>query len=394
MHRIASYILVFAVSLLAAIGIVMLTSTSYHLMEKGAQEYSKVTHQSVWLVISSIAALGAALVNHQRLYQLRWWIFGASLVGLVMCYIPFFAEEVNGASRWISLHSFGIKRPSFQPSELAKLSIAILLAGWYSRHEPGTREFRVGFLYPALMVGITLILIAGEVDLGTAALIGAVGGAMMFAAGTRWLYLVSVGTTLLVALASFLYFLAQTPNRTMSNRTERVMAFLDLEKFKDGLGLQQWRALIAFGSGSLEGVGLGYGKQKRGFLPESVTDFIFPNIGEEFGLYGTCFVLGMFVLVLLAGMSIAKHAPDRFSRLLAFGITLTLALEALINMGVTTALLPNKGLPLPFVSYGGTNLLFAMMSIGILVNIHRHSPRPEKKLLLDTRRGGMRPAVG
>lgn len=386
MHRIASYILVFAVSLLAAIGIVMLTSTSYHLMEKGAQEYSKVGHQSAWLVISSIAALGAALVNHQRLYRLRWWIFGASLVGLGMCYIPFFAEEVNGASRWISLHSFGIKRPSFQPSELAKLSIAILLAGWFSRHEPGTREFRVGFLYPALMVGITLILIACEVDLGTAALVGAVGGSMMFAAGTRWMYLVPVAAMVVIGFVSAV--------RLMPNRVERIMAFLDLEKFKDGLGLQQWRALIALGSGSLEGVGLGYGKQKRGFLPESVTDFIFPNIGEEFGLYGTCFVLVMFVLVLLAGMSIAKHAPDRFSRLLAFGITLTLALEALINMGVTTALLPNKGLPLPFVSYGGTNLLFAMVSVGILVNIHRHSPRAEKKLLLDTRRGGMRPAAG
>jgi cell division protein FtsW len=164
-----------------------------------------------------------------------------------------------------------------------------------------------------------------------------------------------------------------------------------LEKYKDGLGLQQWRALIALGSGSIEGLGLGNGKQKRGFLPESVTDFIFPNIGEELGLYGTGFVLLLFVGILLAGISIAKNAPDRFSRLLSFGITVTLALEAIINMGVTTALLPNKGLPLPFVSYGGTNLLFAMAGIGILMNIHRHSPRVQKKLLLDTRRGGMRP---
>jgi cell division protein FtsW len=208
---------------------------------------------------------------------------------------------------------------------------------------------------------------------------------MMFAAGTRWWYLGPVAT---VVIGGFVGAV-----RLMPNRVERIMAFLDLEKFKDGLGLQQWRALIALGSGSVEGVGLGFGKQKRGFLPESVTDFIFPNIGEEFGLYGTAFVLLMFVCILVAGMIIAKNAPDRFSRLLAFGITVMIALEAIINMGVTTALLPNKGLPLPFVSYGGTNLLFAMASIGVLMNIHRHSPRAQKKLLLDTRRGGMRPAT-
>jgi cell division protein FtsW len=385
MHRAAPYMIVFAVSLLAAIGIVMLTSTSYHLMEKGAQEYAKVEHQSMWLIVAALAAVGMALIHYRWLYRLRWWIFGAALVGLGMCFIPFFASEVNGATRWISLHSFGLPRPTFQPSELAKLAIAIALAGWFSRHEPGIKEFRDGFLYPALMVGVTLVAIAAEVDLGTAALVGALGGAMMFAAGTRWAYLVPVAIAMVGGFVGAV--------RLMPNRVERIMAFLDLEKYKDGLGLQQWRALIALGSGGIEGEGLGMGKQKRGFLPESVTDFIFPNIGEEFGLYGTAFVLLLFVCILVAGMSIARHAPDRFSRLLAFGITLTLALEAVINMGVTTALLPNKGLPLPFVSYGGSNLLFAMIGIGILMNIHRHSPRPEKKLLLGTRRGSMRPAV-
>ena len=372
MKHVSVYLLVFAVSLLAGLGIIMLTSTSFFLEEKGAQDYSKVGTQTAWLIIGSAAAVAMAFISHHRLYRLRWWLLGAAFVGLLLCYIPFFAQEVNGASRWISLHSFGLPRPTFQPSELAKLAVVIALAGWFSRHEPETREFAGGFLYPGLIVAVTLLLIAGEVDLGTAALVGAVGGTMMFVAGTRWIFLVPV------ALAMIGGFCAVV--RLMPNRMERIMAFMDLEKYKDGLGLQQWRALIAMGNGGLHGTGLGDGRQKHGYLPESVTDFIFPNIGEEFGLWGALAVVAMFVLLLLAGMSIARHAPTRFSRLLAFGITLTLALEAVINMGVTTALLPNKGLPLPFVSYGGSNLLFALISIGILVNIHRHIPRVRNDL--------------
>lgn len=385
MNRASVYVLVFAVSVLAALGIVMLTSTSFFGDEKGAEAYVKVAHQAKWLVVGIGVAVGMACLDHRLLYRHRWWIFGTSLLTLALCYWPFLAEEKNGASRWLSLHSFGLSNPTFQPSELAKLALAIALAGWFSRHEPATKELKGGFLMPGGMVGITLLLIAGEVDLGTAALVGALGGGMMFVAGTRWIYLAPV-CALVVGAFAFVV-------KHMPNRVERILAFLDLEKYKDGLGLQQWRALIALGTGGTSGVGLGDGRQKRGFLPESVTDFIFPNVGEEFGLWGALFVVVLFVLILLAGMSIAHHAPERFSRLLAFGITLTLALEAIINMGVTTALLPNKGLPLPFVSYGGSSLVFAMAGIGILVNIHRQTPHVRRKDLLGTVRGGMRPAA-
>jgi len=177
--------------------------------------------------------------------------------------------------------------------------------------------------------------------------------------------------------------------KLMPNRVERVMAFMDLEKYKDGLGLQQWRSMIAFGTGGMDGVGLGNGRQKMMGLPEAHTDFIFPMVGEELGFGGAIFVVLLFVLIIFAGINIAHRAPDRFGRLLAFGITLTLALEALMNMGVTTSLLPNKGLPLPFVSKGGSSLLFAMAGVGILINIHRHGLPGRKNDLPLTRRRRM-----
>lgn len=386
MHRASLYAVLFSVSLLCAAGIVMLASTGYYLDDGDVQTYATMRNQATWLAVSLVAAVVAALVSPAKLYEYRWWLLGVAVVGLLMCYVPFFAKEVNGARRWISPHSFGFDRPSFQPSEVAKLAIVIALAGWFARHEPLTREFVKGFVLPGAMLMGTVLLVAGEVDLGTAALMTAVGVCLMYVAGTRWYYLMSIVVAAGGALALAIRF---TPNRVA-----RILAFLDLEKYKDDVGLQQWRALMALGTGATEGVGAGDGRMKRGFLPESETDFIFPNIGEEHGLIGTLLIVGLFVGLVVAGMIIASRAPTRFMRLLAFGITVTLALEAIINMGVTTALLPNKGLPLPFVSYGGTNLLFAMISVGILIGIHRRTPRTAaSKDLLDTRRGGMRALV-
>lgn len=374
MARANAYILIFAVSLLAALGVVMLASTSYFLDEGSGIAYSKLRSQCLWLTIAGVAAFVMALFRYQMLYTYRWWIYGAAVVSLSLCYVPFFAEEVNGASRWLSLHSLGFSRLHFQPSELGKLACVIVLGGWYVRYESLTRKFAGGFVLPGGLVLVLTLLIAGEVDLGNAALVGTLGFGLMFVAGACWRYLLPVVILGPVGLGLII--------KVMPNRVERIMAFLDLEKYKDGLGMQQWRSLIAFGSGGMEGLGLGNGRQKMLYLPEAHTDFIFPMIGEELGLYGTGLVLLTFAIVIYAGMSIARNAPDRFGRFLAFGITLTFALETLINMGVTTALLPNKGLPLPFVSYGGSSLLFAMIGAGILINIHRQSSHESKKDLL------------
>ena len=381
MSRASVYLLISSVSLLVLLGMVMLASTSFYVQEKNAEAYSMLWQQGVWVGLSIALAVFLALFSYARLFLYRWWIFGASLLGLVLCFVPYIGVEVNGASRWIGLRALGLPMLQFQPSEMAKLATVIVLAGWFSRHAPMTREFKSGFIIPGMMIFVPMVLVAMEVDLGSAILIGAVGGGMMFVAGTRWVYLVPVGSALLAGLYSVV--------KLMPNRVERVMAFLDLEKYKDGLGLQQWRSMIAFGSGGIDGVGLGNGRQKMMGLPEAHTDFIFPMVGEELGFGGTMFVVSLFVMIVFAGINIAHRAPDRFSRLLAFGITLTMALEALMNMGVTTSLLPNKGLPLPFVSKGGSSLLFAMAGIGILINIHRHGLPGRKNDLPLTRRRRM-----
>jgi cell division protein FtsW len=229
-----------------------------------------------------------------------------------------------------------------------------------------------GFLIPLGIVSTALVLILLEVDLGTTALIGATMFVMMFVAGTHpaWLGLLSLG-----GLAGMLFVATRMPERM-----GRLAAFMDPERYKDDAGLQQMQALIAWGSGGMEGLGLGNGRQKMLYLPYAHTDFIFPMIGEELGLRISLLVVFLFVAIIVCGMMIALHAKDRYGLLLGSGIVSLLGLQAAVNIGVTTSLLPNKGLPLPFVSYGGSNLAACLFGIGLLLNIYRQGVlEPAKK---------------
>jgi len=363
---------------LTVIGVVMLASTSFYIDEAGGENYYTLRQHSMWLGLAFAACVVGAMVDYHVFYRLRWWIFVATVIVLALCFTPMFGESVNGAARWISLKKFGLRAIHFQPSEFAKLSAAIVLAGWFARQEPLTREFVGGFLKPSLIVATLTLLIGAEVDLGSAALVAAVGGGMMFVAGTRLRFLAPVFLVFLIGFGAVV--------KTMPNRVERIMAFLDLEKFRDGLGLQQWRSLLAFGSGGLRGLGLGNGRQKMNYLPEAHTDFIFPMVGEEFGLIGTTIVVVLFALLIIGGLLVAHRTQDRFGKLLAFGLVFMLGLEALMNMGVTTALLPNKGLPLPFVSYGGSSLVAALLGVGILLNIHHQTSAADHGRIRTARR--------
>jgi len=360
--------LILAVALLTGLGITMLASTSFFAKEEGAQEYVTVWKQVMWVGMSLVACLVMALIDYNRWYKWRWWVLGMAGVGLLICYEwhlsqllgfkPQLAKRVNGAARWI-----GIGSMTLQPSELAKIALIMALAGWFATCQDLERTLKHGLLMPGLIIGGVVLMIGGEVDLGNAAVAAAVGTGIMFVAGTRWQYLASIIGAGIAGLAVGINY--------APNRFERVISIFDLEKYKDGIGLQQWVSWLAFGSGGMEGRGLGEGRMKLSYLPEAHTDFIFPMVGEELGLWGVIGTVAAFVVLIFAGMCISAYAPNRFGKLLGFGLSFLLGLEALLNMGVTTALLPNKGLPLPFVSYGGSSLLAAMMAIGILINIHR-----------------------
>lgn len=358
MHRRTAYILMASMMSLLVIGIVMLQSTGAFARDSHGDMYFFVKRQGMWMVVGFAALVVAALVDY------RWWarlwpaVYGLAVILLILCFIPPIGMKINGAWRWIDL-GFA----SFQPSELGKVAVLMFLAWWYHRYEAEAREFWRGFILPMLGAGVIMALIAAEVDLGTAALIGTTTLAVMFVAGAglRWLAgLFALGLGLLtVAIFS------------IEERMGRLIAFLDPEKYRLEEGLQQWQALLAFGAGGIEGMGLGEGRQKMLYLPYAHTDFIFPMIGEELGLRFTLLTVLCFLLIMLSGVLIAMNARDRFGMLLGFGITILLTLQACINIGVTTSLLPNKGMPLPFISYGGSNLAISMMFIGILLNIHR-----------------------
>lgn len=375
MSRPSIILLSVAVVGLLTVGFVMLGSAGYYTAEGGDSDYDLVRKQFACFGLGGILAVGAAMLDYRRWLNWRWQLLGIAVVTLVLCFIPHIGVRVNGASRWIGLGSFRV-----QPSEFAKVAIVMVLAAWYARYEPHTRSFGRGFAIPALIIGIIGGLIGAEMDLGSAAITVAVGVALMFVAGAKLRYLPLIGTAGILVLAAMI---ATTPNRL-----HRVMGFasdlpyasqlIDMKKLPpdqvkeiQAKKLQQQHAKLAFGSGGQDGTGPGMGRMKLYSLPEAHTDFIFAMVGEELGLNGTLWVVLCYILLLIAGLHISACAPDRFGRLLGFGLTFLLAIQGLVNMGVVTSVLPNKGLVLPFVSYGRSNLVMTMVCIGILCNIHR-----------------------
>lgn len=367
MHRKSAYFLFLAVLGMLVIGIVMLFSTSAFAKDSHGDMYFFVKRQAVWLCVGFVVCAVAAIVDYH--FWLRtWWIwFGLALVALAFCFVPHFGMRINGSRRWVALGP-----ATFQPSEIAKVAVIFFLAAWFGAREKESSRLLQGFVIPFAIVCTVLVLIVTEVDLGTTALIGATMFVVMFVAGTHPALL---GLLSLCGLGG-IFFVATH----MSERMGRLAAFMDPERFKDDAGLQQMQALIAWGSGGMEGLGLGNGRQKMLYLPYAHTDFIFPMIGEELGLRISLLVVFLFVVIIVCGLMIALHAKDRPGLLLGCGIVSLLGLQAAVNIGVTTSLLPNKGLPLPFVSYGGSNLAACLFGIGLLLNIYRQGVlEPAKK---------------
>ena len=358
MHRKSAYILFLAVLALLVIGIVMLFSTSAFAHDSHGDVYFFIKRQAVWVGIGLVVCIFAALVDY-HFWQRTWSLwFALALAALALCYVPHIGMRLNGSRRWV-----GWGPATFQPSELGKLAAIFFLAAWFARYEKPHGNVLFGLILPLAIISLPAGLVLGEVDLGTTALIGTTTFVVMFVAGANPLWLGAVSFAVLSAL---LVIATQ-----ISERMGRLSAFLHPEHFKEDAGLQQMQALIAWGSGGMEGLGLGNGRQKMLYLPYAHTDFIFPIIGEELGLRFSLLVVFLFVMIIVCGIMIALHAKDRFGLLLGCGVVSLLALQAAVNIGVTTSLLPNKGLPLPFISYGGSNLVACMFGIGLLLNIYR-----------------------
>ena len=363
--RYSIFLLILSVVFLVGIGLVMLASTSPW-VEPEHMEYAHVKKQVSFLVIGTIGAVMAALIPFDWYSRGVWGFFAVAVILLILCYVPGVGIEVNGSYRWIK---FPFLR-QFQPSEPSKIVLTLMVAWWMVKQCAEPQQYLRGFFYPLLILSIPAALIFMEKDMGTTAVIIASAFLLLFVAGTRWWLLLSSAVLGVGGLIAFVHMLG-------GNRAARLLAFQDLEATKLDYGLQQWRSLLAFASGGVNGVGLGNGAEKHGYLPFAHTDFIFPIIGEELGLAATLAVILAFVLIAVAGLLIAQRAPDRFMSLVAVGLTANIVIPAAVNVGVATAMLPNTGLPLPLVSYGGTNLIFTLVSVGLLCGVYLRSSYQE-----------------
>lgn len=373
--KVAVTTLAFCVAALLALGLVMLYSSSMVMIDRhthteiGAR---MLQMQFVWCAFGAVVCAVLATLDYEILRKFAWPIFMATLFLSGLVFIPHIGMKINGAHRWIR-----IPGASFQPSEIVKIGLIIMVA-WYVDHsQRKMNTFKRGVFVPGLIIGVALCAIFIEPDRGTTILLAVVTGAMLFLGGVRWMHLIPVG---LLAAAALAFSLAHD-----AMRSGRISAWLHPEQHMSGAALQAEQAKIAIGSGGVLGLGLGDGRQKLGFLPEIHSDFIFANIGEELGLVATAGVVLAFLVIALCGIYIALHAREPFGSQLAIGVTCLISLQAIINIGVVTSLLPNKGLALPFISSGGSSLLAMLMGVGILFSVARRGGQIKAAADVDTR---------
>jgi cell division protein FtsW len=352
--------LVLGVGALVGWGAIMVFNVSYfHGQEMGDSMHFFRKH-----VISIVLGLAAACVTFRvpsaRYRQLAYPLLGVAIALLVLVLVPGIGARRSGAQRWFPLGPL-----SFQPTEIAKFAVVLYLAASLVRKGERVRELGFGVLPHCLVAGLVAGLSLLEPDFGTAALVLLLVLAMLFVGGARVAHLgMLAGAAFPLVVAGII---------AEPYRFQRVLTFLDYTKDPQGMGFQLLQSLISFGSGGVAGVGLGQSEQKMFFLPAAHTDFIFSVIGEEFGLLGACAVIGLFLVVGARGLRIAARHPDPFASLLAFGTTVLIVLQGLLNMGVVLGCLPTKGLALPFVSYGGSAMMIVLAETGVLLALAREA---------------------
>jgi cell division protein FtsW len=365
--RVAALVVVFCVALLLAAGLVMLYSSS---MSQVGSYY--LVRQLCWCGAGLLLGGFLAGVDYLRWRRWVWVLYGLVVLLLVLVLVPGVGLKINGARRWLGLGDFRL-----QPSELAKPVLVLTLA-WFGDQRARCLASLRGIWKPGLCVGLVVGLVFLEPDVGTAVMLAVLAGVMLVVAGAPLRWVIPAGLCGAVAAGLYVW---QDPVRA-----RRLLAWWALEETKLDSGFQPYQAMLALGSGGWTGLGLGNGRQKLGFVPEHHTDFIFAIIGEELGLVGTLAVVVLFMVLVGVGLWIALRAREPFGMLVAAGVTTWIGLQAAINMAVVTSLLPNKGLPLPFISYGGSSLLAALAGVGLLLSVARRAaPRASARTWL--RRG-------
>jgi cell division protein FtsW len=377
------WILVLALSL-AVFGLVVQYSAGISL--SSSNRTAAFYRQLAYLPIAVLAGYAFFRLNLDKAREWRWYILGGACFAMLLARVPHVGVSVNGSWRWID---FGFFR--LQASDLGKLALVIVLSDVLARmqrhtlpnrfpiyrlssREPyifsplGWIDCREGFVKPvAVLVTIAGFIALGP-DLGTIILCCAVGGTMMLVSGVRWAYVIP---TFLMGLSGFTILILNWPNRL-----RRFTSFLEPWEKRGDEAYQLFEGMVAFGVGGLTGKGAANGIQGRAYLPEAHTDFVFSVIGEEYGLFATTIVAGVYLTIFWLAYKAMRHATDLYRFNVCLGATLFLVLQALINMGVVTGLLPTKGISLPFISYGGTNLVIMGCMVGLILNCVRDSSRP------------------
>jgi cell division protein FtsW len=350
--------LIVAITLALSLGgLVMVFSASGVMAEnKFTNSTYYLQRQIIWMLLGFGVLLVGSLIDYGQWKRWVPMIVAGCVAGLLL--VLAVGPQINGARRWLALGFFSI-----QPTEMAKLAVVLYLAAFLSNPNRRVTDWQRGFLPPVAMVGMICGLILVEPDLGSTVVISLVFVGMMYLSGARVRHLAYLGLPMVAGLLSLIWMSPE--------RWERMTTFMNPFEDREGAGYQLVQSILALENGGLFGVGLGQGKQKLLYLPEGHTDFVLALVGEELGLIGTSGLLALFAILVFKGFRVAALAPDLFGRYLALGITMLLGIQALINAGVVSGMLPTKGLTLPLVSYGGSSMLVTMLAIGILLSIAR-----------------------
>jgi len=351
--------LLFPVLMLTGIGVVMVYSASSHI---AAERFGDSTYflkkQAIFFLIGIGLMIFFRYLNYRLFRVLAYAILVCAFVSLGAVYVDGVGISANGATRWLRLFGF-----SFQPSVMAKYALIVYLAYSLNKKQAHLDDFSIGFLPHIVVFGALSVLILLQPDFGSVVVFGLITGVMLFVAGTRVIHLLT-SFIFIFLLPAAVYYMIKA-----EYRLSRLTSFLDPWRFQHDGGYQIVHSFMAFGTGGIWGTGIGQGYQKLFYLPEPHTDFIFSVIGEELGLWGALLVIALYMVLLWRGVTIAATTNDRFGSLLALGVTAALSFQVFVNTGVAVGILPTKGITLPFLSYGGTSLVFNLAAIGVLMNI-------------------------